>query len=43
MKKKDTQKVLSPQGALVNLENVQLQPIVWQSTKKIKPNKNETI
>ncbi len=42
MKKKESKKVLVPQSTLVNLENVQLLPIM-QSTEKIKPNKNETI
>ncbi len=39
LKKKISKKVLSPKNTLVNLENVQLQPVVIQSTNKIKPNK----
>ena len=42
LKKKTPKKVLVPQSTLVNLEKVQLQPII-QSTEKIKPIKNETI
>ena len=36
MKKKTSKKVLSPKNTLVNLENVQMQPIVIKSTEKIK-------
>ena len=43
LKKKDTQKVLSPQSTLVNLEKVQMQPVILKRIEKIKPNKNETI
>ncbi len=42
LKKKVIKKVLIPQSTLINLEKVQLQPIM-QSSEKIKPNKNETI
>ena len=43
MKKKVSKKVLEPQVSFVNLENVQLQPIVMKSTENFKPIKNETI
>jgi len=42
MKKKESKKVLVPQGTFVNSQRAQLHPII-QSTKKIKPTKNETI